>query len=388
MEEIEPQPENRFIDKNRLPRIRERLSELDVDGLLAFSPANSYYLSGSYAGMYSRPVLALVTSETCLVVTPEIERAKIIRTGWADTAFVYEDTDDPFEIISSAISELDVGKIGYDKADAQPGWVNQLTKASNVTLIDTTDVFLDLRMVKTPWEIEMIRRARKLATAGIEAYLDSVQSGVSELKVASNIQQAYHETYLEEFPDYDIGTANELGQYGFASALTNEHALEPHSLSTSQTIENGDSVVGIALPSVQGYVCEEERTILVGDVPSHIEEAMQTLVRVRNEAMNRVEAGVGTHEIDEFAANELRDAGYSGQLVHRTGHGEGITIHEGPALNARKPDSLKAGMVISIEPGLYFKEDGFALRHSDTLLVTENGAERLTPSPDGVLRAE
>lgn len=388
MKEIFPQPESRFIDPDRLPRIRSHLTKLDVDGLLALSPANSYYLSGGYAGMYSRPVAALITPDTSLILGPEIERTKLIRTAWTDRALVYEDTDDPFDILATAADRTGVNILGYDKADANPGWISQFDATSDVTVQDTTDAFLDLRAVKTSWEIEMIRRARKLATAGMEAYIGAVERGLSELEVVAQVQQAYYETYLAEFPEYDIGTANELGQYGFASVLTGEHALEPHSLSTARVIDDGDSVVGIALPSIQGYVCEEERTILVGDVPAHVEEAMETLVAVRNETMERVAPDVGTHELDEFAAGELRTAGYADQLVHRTGHGEGITIHEGPALNTRKPGMLKPGMVISIEPGLYFENDGLALRHSDTLVVTEDGADRLTPSPDHVLRAD
>lgn len=388
MREIFPDPESKFIDADRLPRICDELATLDVDGLLAFSPANSYYLSGGYAGMYSRPVVALVTAETSLVLTPEIERTKVTRTAWTDRALVYEDTDDPFDVLATAVAETDVEVLGYDRAAAKPGWVAGFEAASDVTLEDTTDVFLDLRAVKTPWELEMIRRSRKLATAGMEAYLEGVEQGVTELEVLADVQRAYYDTYLEAFPEYDIGTANELGQYGFASVLTGEHALEPHSLSTARRIESGDSVVGIALPSIQGYVCEEERTVLVGDVPAHVEDAMATLVEVRNETMDRVAPGVGTHEIDEFAAAELRAAGYGDQLVHRTGHGEGITIHEGPALNARTEGTLEPGMVISIEPGLYFEDDGLGLRHSDTLVVTDDGADRLTPSPDGVLRAD
>lgn len=388
MREIIPDPEPRFVDEDRLPRIRARLASMDVDGLLAFSPANSYYLAGGYAGMYSRPVVALVSAETSLLVGPEIERTKITRTAWTDRALVYEDTDDPFDVLSAALEDADVGALGYDAAEARPGWVSRLEASTDATLEDATDAFLELRAVKTDWEIEMIRRARRLATAGIEAFLEGVRSGVSELEVVADVQRAYYETYLEEYPEYEIGTANELGQYGFASVLSGERGLEPHSLSSSRPIEDGESVVGIALPSLQGYVCEEERTVLVGDVPSRIEEAMETLVEVRAEAMDAVAAGVGTHEVDELAAGALRDAGYGGEIVHRTGHGEGITIHEGPALNARKPATLEPGMVISVEPGLYFEDEGIALRHSDTLVVTEGGAERLTPSPDGVLRAE
>ena len=240
-------------------------------------------------------------------------------------------------------------------------------------------------MSQTEWELEMMRRASKLATAGAEAFLDAVEIGRPEIEVVDAVQDAYYEGYLEEFPEFDLGTANELGQYGFASVLTGERGLEPHSLSSARRIADGDSVVGIALPSVQGYVCEEERTVLAGDVDDEVRQAMETLVDVRREVIDRLEAGIGADELDALAAERLRDAGYGDNLMHRTGHGEGITIHEGPGLNVRDPVELRENMVISVEPGLYFPEKGAALRHSDTFVITDSGAERLSDSDDGVL---
>jgi Xaa-Pro aminopeptidase len=240
--------------------------------------------------------------------------------------------------------------------------------------------------VKTDWELDMIRRASDLAGAGAQAIIDGVRAGRPELAVVAEVQRAYYDTYLAEHGEYDIGTANELGQYGVASVLSGDHALEPHRISSAREIAGGESVVGIALPSIQGYVCEEERTLLVGDVPDEVEHGMETLVSVRNEAMDRVGPGEATDEIDAWVAGQLDDAGFADNVMHRTGHGEGVTIHEGPALNAREPGELRPGMVISIEPGLYFREHDAALRHSDTLIVTESGAERLTHTDDGVLR--
>ena len=386
MREVSPDPDDRFVDGDRLDRIRSRLAASEFDGLLAFAPANSYYLTGCYAGMYSRPVVGLVTAEDSLFVGPALEAAKAERTSWADRVVCYEDADDPFAVAGKAIAEAEPTRLGIDRADATPGWVDGVDATTDASLVDASDVFLDLRTVKTDWEIEMIRRAADLAGAGTRAILDGVRAGRPELAVVADVQRAFYDTYLDEHPGYDIGTANELGQYGFASVLSGDHALEPHSISSAREIAGGESVVGIALPSLQGYVCEEERTLLVGDVPAAIERRMETLVSVRNEAMDRVGPGEATDEIDAWVAGKLDDAGFGNDVMHRTGHGEGVTIHEGPALNARQPGELRPGMVISIEPGLYVRDHGTALRHSDTLVVTEDGAERLTHTSDGVLR--
>jgi Xaa-Pro dipeptidase len=279
----------------------------------------------------------------------------------------------------------DRGRFGIDSKLARPEWKNGLDDRVGTKFVDATEIFDELRQVKTEWELAMMRRASDLASAGIRSFLDSVREGRAEIALANEIQDAFYETYLAEHPGYDIGTANELGQYGFANALSGGHALEPHSLSSSNEVDDGDSVVGIALPALQGYICEEERTVLVGDVDNEIRAAMETLVDARREAMDMVEAGQATDEIDRITSDRLCDAGYEEEVIHRTGHGEGVTIHEHPTLNERVAGELTSGMVISVEPGLYFRDRGIALRHSDTLVVKKNGAERLTSTKADVI---
>jgi len=384
MRDITPNPAEHFVDDERLDRIRGHISETDLDGFLAFSPPNSYYLSGCYAGMYSRPVIALVTHEESVFVGPRLEERKANRTAWTDRALFYEDSDRPFDVLSKAIPN-DVDTLGYDADNARPEWVSKLAERVEPSFVDASEQFLSLRIVKTDWELDKIRRAQDLANAGCEAMFETVSSGVPEIEVAEAVQQAYYQTYLDKHAEYDIGTANELGQYGFSSVLSGPHALEPHSLSSSRQIESGDSVVGIALPSIQGYVCEEERTFLVGDVAAEVADAMEALVEIREQAIDRVSPGESVAEIDAWTFEQLEKAGLADKVQHRTGHGEGITIHEDPALNAQSSGELKPGMVISIEPGLYFHENGNALRHSDTLIVTSDGAERITKTSADVL---
>lgn len=384
MKDITPTPHDRFIDDDRLDRIRDHISKTDLDGFVAFSPPNSYYLSGCYAGMYSRPVIGLVTVEESVFVGPRLEQRKADRTAWTDRALFYEDSDSPFEVLAQAVPDT-VDVLGYDADHARPEWVNKLEARVEPEFVDASDQFLSLRIVKTDWELDKIRRAQDLANEGCEAMFDVVHSGIPEIEAVEQVQQAYYQTYLEHHPEFDIGTANELGQYGFASVLSGPHALEPHSLSSSRHIESGDSVVGISLPSIQGYICEEERTFLVGDVDAEVTDAMETLVDIREQVIDRIGPGESVAEIDAWTFEQIEKAGLADKVQHRTGHGEGITIHENPALNAQSSGELKPGMVISVEPGLYFHEKGNALRHSDTLIVTENGAERITETDADIL---
>jgi Xaa-Pro aminopeptidase len=387
MRELAPDPVDRLVDPDRLDRVRAGYHERDLDGLVGLTPANSFYLTGCYVGMYSRPVLGVVTGSTSGFGGPAIETRKARRSAWTERATLYEDTDDPFAVLATLVSD-DADRLGIDAGRARQEWVDEFDTRVDATLVDATDLFDSLRRIKTDWELAMIQRASDLAGGGVTAFREAVAIGRPELEIADAIQDAFYDTYLDAHPEYDIGTATELGQYGFANALAGAHALEPHSLSSSNRVGDGDAVVGIALPSLQGYVCEEERTVLIGDVDPAVERAMETLVEVRREAMAMVEAGRPTDEIDAVTSDRLADMGYAENVMHRTGHGEGVTIHEGPALNRREPGERRAGTVISVEPGLYFPDQGVALRHSDTLVVTETGHERLTSTPGGVLRAD
>jgi len=387
MRDISPSPERRFVDDDRLDRVRDTIANAGLEGLVAFSPSNSYYLTGCYAGMYSRPVIGVVTPEESTFVGPRLEERKANRTAWTDRSLLYEDSDVPFDVLAEAIPD-DADTLGYDAGHARPGWVTELETRVTTEFVDASEQFRSLRIVKTDWELDKIWRAQDLATAGCEAMFESVRSGVSEIEAVAEVQQSYYETYLDEHAEFDLGTANELGQYGFASVLTGAHALEPHSISSSRQIESGDSVVGITLPSVQGYVCEEERTFLVGNVDPEIREAMEALVDIRERTIDRIGPGESVAEIDAWTFDQIKDAGFGDKVQHRTGHGEGITIHEEPALNAQLSGELQPGMVISIEPGLYFNKKGRALRHSDTLIITSDGAERITETDAGVLTVD
>lgn len=115
---------------------------------------------------------------------------------------------------------------------------------------------------------------------------------------------------------------------------------------------------------------------------------MEVLVKIREETIDRIGPGESVDEIDAWTFDHIKSADYADQVQCRTGHGEGITIHENPALNIQSSGELEPGMVISVEPGLYFHDRGIALRHSDTLVITEDGADRITETDAGVLRVD
>jgi Xaa-Pro aminopeptidase len=128
-----------------------------------------------------------------------------------------------------------------------------------------------------------------------------------------------------------------------------------------------------------GYASDMTRTIHVGKAPKRFKSLYQAVLEAQLAAIHAVRPGIAAGEVDRVARRVLESAGLGKNFVHSTGHGLGLEIHEGPRLGKKSTTVLQAGFVITVEPGVYF--DGWGgIRIEDTVLVTETGAEVLTPT--------
>jgi Xaa-Pro aminopeptidase len=154
----------------------------------------------------------------------------------------------------------------------------------------------------------------------------------------------------------------------------------PHSIATKRMIRKGDVIVTGAGADIGGYSCELERTMVVGKPTQKQKRYFNVMVNAQEAAFKTFRAGVKCSEIDKATINVFKKAGLAHLVLHHTGHGLGLEGHEPPWLDIGNEEPLRAGMVVSCEPGIY--EVGFAgFRHSDTVLITEEGAEVITYYP-------
>ena len=130
---------------------------------------------------------------------------------------------------------------------------------------------------------------------------------------------------------------------------------------------------------LDGYCSDMTRTVHLGGAGAGERNAYDAVLEAQETAVAAVRAGVTAGEVDEAARGVLRKAGWDKWFTHSTGHGVGLEIHEGPRLAAKQTQPLQAGMVITIEPGIYMPGK-FGVRIEDMVLVTAKGGEILTPS--------
>jgi Xaa-Pro dipeptidase len=146
-------------------------------------------------------------------------------------------------------------------------------------------------------------------------------------------------------------------------------------------MEHGGPHVSIVSAQVDGYGVELERTFFLAKVPDSARERFAVMFEARAKAFEMLRPGQHMGEIDAAVRRVISDAGYGDWILHRTGHSFGITGHEGPFLAVGEKRSLEPGMLVSVEPGIYREGNG-GYRHSDTVLITDDGYLNLTHAPD------
>jgi len=222
------------------------------------------------------------------------------------------------------------------------------------------------RMVKDPNELERIRAAVKLGATLFDRALQVLRPGVKEAEVAAEMEYAARRSGAEEMSFPTIVAS------GPRSAL-------PHGRASSQIIVPGGFVVCDFGVILGGYCSDQTRTVWVGNASKEARPAYDAVREAQQSAIAAVRPGVSVGDIDAAARKVLRKAGLGRYFTHSTGHGVGLEIHEAPRVAAGQEQVLKPGMVITIEPGVYFPGK-WGVRIEDMVAVTADGCEVLTPT--------
>jgi Xaa-Pro aminopeptidase len=223
-----------------------------------------------------------------------------------------------------------------------------------------------LRAVKSPDEIEKIRRSVLLNSRALELTLPLLKIGMTELEVAAELDYRMRRLGAE-------GAAFEtIVACGRRSAL-------PHARPTSERLKSNRILLIDMGASLQGYASDMTRVFHLGKPGRKVKALYHMVLESQLAAIAAVRPGATCAEVDSAARETLRRHNHDQFFTHSTGHGLGLEIHEGPRLGAKVESPLLPGMVITIEPGVYLEGFG-GIRIEDTVLVTETGVEVLTPS--------
>lgn len=185
----------------------------------------------------------------------------------------------------------------------------------------------------------------------------------------------------------DLPSANIFSTKLQAGAQPQSISHDPHNFTDLFiTFVPGGPNVALSAGMTDGYGGEVERTFFLGHVPEPAKRPFDVMTQARALAYDLAKPGAVMHDVDAAVNALLHKEGYGENLLHRTGHGLGVTAHEAPFLAEGDMREIRPGMVFTIEPAIYVPGTG-GFRHSDTVLITEDGNHNMTPLPDALTLA-
>lgn len=356
----------------RLATFRASAAALDLDALVVSHPPNLLYLFGVPASAG----LAVVGEAAATVVADERYREAFAQAaaGLPGVRVVAVAVGSSYEEqLATVLGAGGIRTAGVEAAAMSLGRASAVRRhlPPGVVLVETDGLVERLRMVKDPWEQAIFREAGARLTAVAACILPKVLAGRQERAVAWDIEVALREGGFERAAFETIVAAG-------------PNSARPHHRAGDRRIATGDLVVVDFGGVLDGYAVDMTRTVAVGDIGADQRRWLVAVAAAHRAAVAAVKPGVMPSEVDGAARGELRTAGLEERFVHSTGHGLGLEVHERPTIGPRGDASgpLAAGMVFTIEPGVYVPDRG-GVRIEDDVIVTATGVERLTGAVPG-----
>ena len=238
---------------------------------------------------------------------------------------------------------------------------------------NATSEINNLRVRKTPAEIEKFRTANEIARFGLEAFRQEVRQGITEIELAMLVNQAI----ATKGSGYK-GITSARGFAQISSGKGTERAWRPCVVTGNRKLQKGDIVVLELGAVADGFWADNIRCAMAGGANSEQRKIYDVVLSAQTAARKAVKPGIPMSEIDRTARDIIEKAGYGKYFIHITGHGVGWRYHEFPPLLAPGNDTpLEEGMVTSVEPGVYIPGFG-GLRVEDNVAVDKNGFDNLS----------
>jgi Xaa-Pro aminopeptidase len=350
--------------ERRLARLCSLLPDLGVDGLLISQPENRRYLSG-FTGSAGA---LLLTADRALIATDFRYYEQVGRQ--CPLFELVRITKELKDLLPSMLQDTGVSRLGFEADNLTVAQFDSLkTAAPGIEWQPTRQVTAELRAIKDEAEIEALRRAIVLTDEALEAALAAARPGMTELELAWSIE-SYMRTHGANNVAFDLIVAG-----GPNSAL-------PHAEPGDNPLLAGEPIVIDIGAEVDGYHGDMTRTVCFGQPndPARFWEIYNTVLRAQVTAEAGIRPGMSTRDADALARDVIVEAGFGNDFGHGLGHGVGLQIHESPLLSRYTNATVREGMLITIEPGIYIPGWG-GVRIEDVVLITENGAEVLTGAP-------
>ena len=361
---------NQFVFENRLGSLRNKFDSVAVDTVWIIQPENRRYISG-----FRATDVQLNESSGSLFMT--LDQALLL----TDSRYTIQAQEEAvgFEVIThkkdlinsfpEIFDRLNTRRLGFEGGyliwDLYQKAVKKVSQHSPpVEFIPLSGLVEEMREVKEPQEVEILRRSAQLMGDVLAQVIEELRAGKVEKDIAWRI-----ETLIRE-QDTD-------GVAFLPIVASGPNSVLPHAIPTDRIVGQDEAIVLDVGARVDGYCSDMTRTIFLGKPPSYFKEIYHVVRDAQISALESIRPGMKSTEADSIARGCIKKAGFGDFFGHSLGHGVGLAPHERPAVGPLKPEILREGMVFTIEPGIYIPGKG-GVRLEEMVILEKDGARVLT----------
>lgn len=345
----------------RIKHIYSKLKKERLDGIIFSSPFNISYLTN----FTTRDAYLLISKKQNIYITDSryIEEAKKNISRF----FIIKKIDGSvFKIIANACNRLGLKRVGFEERHLAFGEYKKISEElkKTVDLIPTYNFVEELRQIKTPDELEKIKKAISITISALKFIENFIHAGEKEIEVAAE---------LERFIRYN-GARTSSFDIIVASGPNSSY---PHHITSVRKIKNNEPVLIDIGVDYLGYKSDLTRMFFSSKITPTIRRIYDIVRLAQDKAIKAIKPTININKIDAAARHYITQKGYGSFFVHSLGHGVGLEVHEEPYISSKVNKQLKPGMVFSVEPAIYLP-DKFGIRIEDMVLVTKKGVKVLS----------
>jgi Xaa-Pro dipeptidase len=378
-------------DEAKLARVRELMAEQGLDAVVVRAPDNVLYLT-NFWGMKGYDACVFPREGEPALITIEASEEDAARTVWpGDVRLIkgYDPADPRPPLARTLEAAVDAARgfgrvglelsLGTQASDRMVGEPTTFTKAwfdAFPDAADATPLLSRARSIKTEQEIERMRLANDIAAAAMEHVRAELRVGMKESEAAALWQGFVHGEGTGWQGKVELALPFSLVWAG--------RGIKTFTATGNLPVVEGEPVLFEIWVCADGYWADHTKNLVIGELKAEYAQLESDLMEVYTAAVQRCTPTSLMSELDKSVREGLGRMGYPGQPSHPICHGVGARAHEPPYPHQAAAGAFEEGMVLAVEPGIYW-EGGGGLRVEDNFLVTADGVEKLSPFPDGVV---
>jgi len=383
------------VDEVKLNRVRSLMQDQEISALVVRAPDNVLYLTNYWCMKgYDAVVFPRAGNPTLIVLEPQL--ADATRNAWTSDLLLFKgyDEQDPrppqYRALDRTLEtlkkrgltdkiavELNMGTQSADRMVGEPttptqNYFDAFRKISG-QVVDATPLLNEARAIKTSQEIERMRLANELAALAMEYTREHMRPGMKESEVGGMYEGFVH--------GLGVGYKGKVEMARAFTLVWSGKGIATFTATGDRPVQKNEPTLFEIWVCADGYWTDLTKNACPGDLTPEYHKLLDLLLKVFGEAVCHAKDGADFPGLDRLIRARIAEGGYPGQPSHPICHGVGARAHEPPYAHQAGTGTMKKGMVLAIEPGIYWQGGG-GLRLEDDFLLTENGNEELCTDPD------